>query len=70
MTLEAADPKSLLLISCFILCKPQVHKEDGVDLIRISIIKPFGLELLIRVASKTVGLPEQELLKIDACWSF
>lgn len=35
-----------------ILCKPLVHRQDGIDLIRISIIEPFGRQLLIRESVK------------------
>lgn len=35
-----------------ILCQPLVHRQDGIDLIRISIIEPFGQRLLIRESTK------------------
>lgn len=34
------------------LCKPLVRRQDGIDLIRISIIEPFGWQLLIRESVK------------------
>lgn len=45
---------SLIIIINFmhILCKPLVHRQDGIDLIRISIIEPFGRQLLIRESVK------------------
>lgn len=35
-----------------ILCKALVRRQDGIDLIRISIIEPFGWQLLIRESVK------------------
>lgn len=48
----AANSLTIIINFMHILCKPLVHRQDGIDLIRISIIEPFGRQLLIRGSVK------------------
>lgn len=48
----AANSLTVIINFMHILCKPLVHRQDGIDLIRISIIEPFGRQLLIRESVK------------------
>lgn len=48
----AANSLTIIINFMRILCQPLVHRQDGIDLIRISIIEPFGQRLLIRESTK------------------
>lgn len=49
---EAANSLPIIINFMHILCKALVRRQDGIDLIRISIIEPFGWQLLIRESVK------------------
>lgn len=65
----AANSLTIIINFMHILCKPLVHRQDGIDLIRISIIEPFGRQLLIREQKAPKGLGGlQGLLRPQPYW--